>query len=622
MDSLGNVFDCFEEDPDEQNSSIKKFFRKEESINYSSKSEDDDLNIDAQNETNLLKEELASLKKENSKLKKVTRLFTQQPFIKIKDIASDGPVAQIILFNSSNTSKLAEELNEVIIKHIKKFKKHDYNQQNEVEKPQTSAVLFPEKTIKNYDLIDEDKLRPKYEKRLGKAYTATHCYQLFNASFYLDLLGSSSEEKFCSFDFERGVLDPLTGIIELSENINNKKQKPKKCCWNCDSEDHEIKDCPRPKNQANINKNKSLFQSFMNNGSQIYEIDEKYNKYKPGVISDQLREALGLKGHQIPFYIYQMRQYGYPPGHLEEAKVSFNNQLSFYHNVNEVNDDSSKKLLNDVEDKIDLDKLISYPGFNDAIKRPLIDEGHKYRAPPMRPQDNIMTIKNYYRNRNSYIDGQLSSIEKEQEKRRREYDLECERKKIMESNQNVQADMEISSDDENNEKHLQSVSSTPVASNRQLPKEAFYQPTPVPYEPNHPAISYTSNNFDHNGQNSPKLAYSKQTSDEKEDGEIYSPSCAFETDNQDTELVTSSLKSNCEDLTEEEQAMRLELLKSLGKRKNSDELPLAKKVKVEHKSSLPDLSLFSKGVAPFQYDENCTPSKGIFTKLKDIIGKK
>merc|ERR1719427_19255 len=622
MDSLGNVFDAFDEDPEEHSFSSKEVFGKEQSIN-SSKSEDEVLNFEAQNEMNLLKEELNALKKENSKLKKVTRLFTQQPFLKIKDIVSDGPVAQIVLFNNSNTSKLAEELNEVIINHINKFKKYDHHQHNEVEKPQTSAVQFPEKIVKHYDLIGEDKLRPKYEKRLCKVYTATHSYQFFNANYYLDLLGSNTEEKFSSFVFERGVLDPLIGIIELSEKKNNKR--PKKCCWNCDGEDHEIKDCPLPKNQANINKNKTIYQSFMNNDTHMYDINEKYNKYKPGVVSNELREALGLKGHQIPFYIYQMRQYGYPPGHLEEAKVSFNNQLSFYHNASEVNDESNKNLLNSVEDKIDLDKLISYPGFNDILKKPLIDEGKKYRAPPMRNQESIINVKNYYRNRNRYIDGQLESIEREQEKRRKEYDLDLDRKKKMESNQNKSpADMEISSDEENIksfEKHQPSVFSTPMPNARQNPKEAFYQSTPVPYDPNYP---FPSNNSNHANHNSPKLVYSKQISDEKEDGEIYSPSCVEDTTNKETNPVISTNQSplNCDDLTEEEQAMRLELLKSIGKRKISDELPSAKKIKVEHKSSLPDLSMFAKGIAPFQYEDNCTPSKGIFAKLKDIIKKK
>jgi len=38
------------------------------------------------------------------------------------------------------------------------------------------------------------------------------------------------------------------------------------------------------------------------------------------VHSDNLRAALGIKSNQLPPYIYQMRVFGYPPGHLENAR--------------------------------------------------------------------------------------------------------------------------------------------------------------------------------------------------------------------------------------------------------------------------------------------------------------
>lgn len=53
------------------------------------------------------------------------------------------------------------------------------------------------------------------------------------------------------------------------------------------------------------------------------ELDSKANKgLVPGKISDQLKEALGVKSNQLPPYIYIMRQYGYPKGWLLEAQVT------------------------------------------------------------------------------------------------------------------------------------------------------------------------------------------------------------------------------------------------------------------------------------------------------------
>jgi len=38
------------------------------------------------------------------------------------------------------------------------------------------------------------------------------------------------------------------------------------------------------------------------------------------VYSESLRAALGVKPNHLPPYIYQMRIFGYPPGHLENAR--------------------------------------------------------------------------------------------------------------------------------------------------------------------------------------------------------------------------------------------------------------------------------------------------------------
>lgn len=52
------------------------------------------------------------------------------------------------------------------------------------------------------------------------------------------------------------------------------------------------------------------------------EDEQKYGHLIPGRISSQLRYALGLKRNELPLHIYQMRKLGYPPGWLEEARIS------------------------------------------------------------------------------------------------------------------------------------------------------------------------------------------------------------------------------------------------------------------------------------------------------------
>ena len=45
------------------------------------------------------------------------------------------------------------------------------------------------------------------------------------------------------------------------------------------------------------------------------------DQFKPGRLSDTLREALGLNDDELPMHIYQMRNLGYPPGWMEELKA-------------------------------------------------------------------------------------------------------------------------------------------------------------------------------------------------------------------------------------------------------------------------------------------------------------
>lgn len=55
-----------------------------------------------------------------------------------------------------------------------------------------------------------------------------------------------------------------------------------------------------------------------------YHLDDeqKFAAFVPGQISSKLRKALGLAKHQLPKHIYKMRTLGYPPGWMEDARIS------------------------------------------------------------------------------------------------------------------------------------------------------------------------------------------------------------------------------------------------------------------------------------------------------------
>lgn len=45
-------------------------------------------------------------------------------------------------------------------------------------------------------------------------------------------------------------------------------------------------------------------------------------KCQPGVVSSELKQALGLHDDKLPIWIYRMRLLGYPPGWLKVADMS------------------------------------------------------------------------------------------------------------------------------------------------------------------------------------------------------------------------------------------------------------------------------------------------------------
>lgn len=105
------------------------------------------------------------------------------------------------------------------------------------------------------------------------------------------------------------------------ETANDANDKPKSgSCWNCGG-DHNMRECKEPMNRENISRGKQLFQRSK---TERYHLDaeQKFAHFLPGSISENLREALGLRKRELPLYIYKMRLYGYPPGWLEDAKVT------------------------------------------------------------------------------------------------------------------------------------------------------------------------------------------------------------------------------------------------------------------------------------------------------------
>lgn len=195
----------------------------------------------------------------------------------------------------------------------------------------------------------------------------------------------------------RSEVPSYKSVVEALKQMsatNKKDDKPKGGgCWNCGG-DHNMRECKEPMNRENVSRARQAFQRTKTERYHL-DADNKFAQYQPGSISEGLRDALGLRKRELPLYIYKMRLLGYPPGWLEEAKVTrsgltlFNSEVSpsiaidhstsFTYNsfiANSQNASVPDPAAEDGEvDKITFDskQFISYPGFNAVVPEGYID---------------------------------------------------------------------------------------------------------------------------------------------------------------------------------------------------------------------------------------------------------
>ncbi|KAG8456071.1 hypothetical protein GDO86_002027 [Hymenochirus boettgeri] len=222
----------------------------------------------------------------------------------------------------------------------------------------------------------------------------------------------------------------FTQIVSLDgQEIQVKAKRPKACCFNCGSEEHQIRDCPKPRDQAHINMKKKEFldacgeAGYQNQQRYHAEVEERFGKFKPGIVSDELQDALGISDKNLPPFIYRMRELGYPPGWLKEAELE-NSGLSLY----DGKDASDGEIVDKNMDarkcvSYDISKLISFPGFNISSPPGITDDWRVFGSKPMQQahqKDVFASYLNFNFPSPSHTSNKRSSPESSSSKRKRQ----------------------------------------------------------------------------------------------------------------------------------------------------------------------------------------------------------
>ncbi|XP_075391106.1 zinc finger CCHC domain-containing protein 8 [Tenrec ecaudatus] len=340
------------------------------------------------------------LRAENQELKRKLNLLTRPSGILVKDTKLDGPLLQILFMNNAISKQYHQEIEEFVSNLVKRFEEQ---QKKDVEK--TSFNLLPQPS----SVVLEEDCKVEEARVVGNSKEPFSVVGsvLYFSNFCLDKLGQPllNENPQLTEGWETPKYQQVfSQIVSLEgQEIQVKAKRPKPHCFNCGSEEHQMKECPMPRNAARISeKRKEYMDAFGEANSQSFqqryhaeEVEERFGRFKPGVISEELQDALGVTDKSLPPFIYRMRQLGYPPGWLKEAELE-NSGLALYDGKDERDGEAEAgELQQNRSVTYDLSKLVNYPGFNISTPRGIPDEWRMFGSIPMQASQQKEVFANY-----------------------------------------------------------------------------------------------------------------------------------------------------------------------------------------------------------------------------------
>ncbi|XP_062446071.1 zinc finger CCHC domain-containing protein 8 isoform X1 [Rhea pennata] len=346
-------------------------------------------------------ETVRRLRVENQELKRKLNILTRPSGISVDSSKYDGPLLQILFMNNVISKQYHQEIEDFIFNLVQKYEEQQRSEPEKTHfnvKPQPSSVLLEE---------DSKATNSNSIKKMKEAFSVVGSV-LYFTNFCLDKLGQPilNENPQLTEGWEIPKYQQVfSQILSLEgQEIQVKPKRPKPHCFNCGSEDHQMKDCPKPRNAARISEKRKEYleacgEASNQNFQQRYhaeEVEERFGKFKPGVISGELQDALGVTDKSLPPFIYRMRQLGYPPGWLKEAEMEHSG-LALY----DGKDDGEAEGEGSHHPKCvtyDVSKLINYPGFNMSTPSGIPDEWRIFGSIPMQPSQQKDVFANYLSN--------------------------------------------------------------------------------------------------------------------------------------------------------------------------------------------------------------------------------
>uniref|UniRef100_A0A4W3HBF7 Zinc finger CCHC domain-containing protein 8 n=1 Tax=Callorhinchus milii TaxID=7868 RepID=A0A4W3HBF7_CALMI len=587
----------------------------------------------------------------HQELRRKLNLLTQ-PRIVVSDSKLDGPLVQVLFMNNNISKRYHQEIEDFITGLREKYEKEN---QSDLEKssfnvkPQPSSVVLTEQ--RKADTLNTI-------KKTKDVFYVVGSVQYFT-NFCLDKLGQPllNENPQLTDGWEIPKYEQIFAqAVSLDgQEVGLKAKRPKACCFNCGSTEHQLKDCPKPRDLARISEKRKEFMTMVSDSphpnSQHRYHEEKFDKFKPGVISDELKDALGMTDENLPPFIYRMRQLGYPPGWLEEAELETSG-LALYDGK-----DSSDGEVQDNEQHpkthqpaYDTSKLIDYIGFNVILPKgiqdvsfvldisqtscwlrstpPPLPKGTPPATPPSfippppltptpppLPKDTPPSTPNYSPAGCSQGKGHFSSIPRIVDEALNEDGLSLE--ELEEQQRLIWAELEQA---ESINSEVEAPSDSPLTRNSAGSSLALNPPDiPMEFEESGGKTGIIGNKT-----KSPSAEASLVDSRDEPVSVMESTTLQQE-ESQKPETVEAEM--HCNSGTEEEPALKPATGTTNGgnqvclEEATDDGVPgsAVSKAQAEHRvSSVPDIGKFATGITPFEYD-NLSESTGTYLKLRSLL---
>ncbi|KAL3108294.1 hypothetical protein niasHT_014443 [Heterodera trifolii] len=209
-----------------------------------------------------------------------------------------------------------------------------------------------------------------------------------NSAYQPDQRGGSGTN--AQFSFAQ-VISHFTPVPKESKRSDGQNRSAGKTCFNCGKVGHELSKCPEPRDARRISQNRNSFGRRRESAGVAPRFHEQRQGPQPGVVSDELRDALNIGPHELPPWIYRMRKLGllngYPPAYRNRATERLT--VKFHLDEEVTTTDGHRRKRKHAEAtgegdqcQIQPEKLIRYPGFNYSDDNCLDKDSHHWVIPP------------------------------------------------------------------------------------------------------------------------------------------------------------------------------------------------------------------------------------------------